>query len=85
MAELYYHALYTTVQLGVCVRSCLTLCNPMDWGPPGCSAHGVLQAWILERVAIASSRGPSRPRDRTRVSRISCIDWCILHHWHSRL
>ena len=36
-------------------QSCLTLCNPMDCSPPGSSVHGILQARILERVAIPSS------------------------------
>ena len=44
-------------------QSCLTLCNPMDCSPPGSSVHGILQARILERVAMPSSRGSSRPRD----------------------
>ena len=38
--------------------------------PPGSSIHGILQERTLEWVAISFSRGPSRPRDRTRVSRI---------------
>ena len=33
-------------------QSCPTLCNPMDCGPPGSSVHGILQARILEWVAI---------------------------------
>ena len=37
------------------LQSCLTLCNPMDYNPPGSSVHGILQAWILEWVAIAFS------------------------------
>ena len=45
---------------------CLTLCNPVDCSPPGSSAHGILQARILEWVAISFSRGPSQPRDRPR-------------------
>ena len=51
------------------LQSCLTLC-PMDSSPPGSSVHGILQARILEWVTISFSRGPSRPRDQTRVSRI---------------
>ena len=39
--------------------------------PPGSSVHGILQARILEWVAIPPSRGSSRPRDRTRVSCVS--------------
>ena len=36
-----------------------TLCNPMDWGPPGSSVHGILQTRILEWVDIPFSRGSS--------------------------
>ena len=43
---------------------------PMDCRPPGSSAHGILQAKILEWVAIPFSRGSSRPRDQTQISRI---------------
>ena len=49
-------------------QSCPTLCNPMDCSPPGSSVHGVLQARILERVAISSSRGSSWPRDQMHTS-----------------
>ena len=51
-------------------QSCPTLCEPMDCSPPGSSDHGILQARILEWVAISFSRGSSWPRDRTQVSRI---------------
>ena len=44
-------------------QSCLTLCNHMDCSPPGSSGHGILQARILECVAIPFSRGSSQPRD----------------------
>ena len=50
------------------LQSCLTHCDPVDCSPPGCSIHGILQAWILERVALPSSRGSSRPRDQTHIS-----------------
>ena len=36
-------------------QSCLTLCDPMDCSLPGCSVLGILQARILERVAIPFS------------------------------
>ena len=52
-------------------ESCLTLCDPADCSPPGSSVHGILQAGILEWVAIFFSRGSSRPRDQTCVSRIA--------------
>ena len=50
------------------LQSCLTLCNPMDCSPPGCSIHGILQARILQWVAMPSSRASSQPRDWTCVS-----------------
>ena len=43
-------------------KLCLTLCDPMDCGPPGSSVHGILQARILVWVAVPSSRGSSLPR-----------------------
>ena len=58
--------------LCVCVcevaQLCPTLCKPVDCSPPGSSIHGILQARILEWVAISFSRGSSQPRDRTWVS-----------------
>ena len=56
--------------------SYLTLCNPMDrllcpWDSPGKNS-GV--------VAMPSSRGSSRPRDKTRVSFVSCIGSWVLYH-----
>ena len=38
---------------------CLTVHDPMDCRPPGSSVHGILQARILERVAVPFSRGSS--------------------------
>ena len=52
-------------------RSCPTLCDPMDYSPPGSSIHGILQARILEWVAISFSRGSSWPRDWAQVSCIA--------------
>ena len=46
-------------------QSCLTLCDPVDWGLPGSSVHGIFQARVLEWIAISFSRGSSWPRDRT--------------------
>ena len=51
-------------------QSCPTLCDPKDYSLPGSSVHGIFQARVLEWVAIYFSPGSSRPRDRTRVSRI---------------
>ena len=50
------------------IQSCLTLCDPIDCSPLGFSVHGILQARILEWVAISFSRGSSQPRDWTWVS-----------------
>ena len=47
---------------------------------PGSSVHGILQARILEWVAMPSSRGSFRPRNRTRVSGISCTGRRILYY-----
>ena len=64
----------------VCVQSlqsCLTLCNPMDYSTSGSSTRGILQARILEWVAIPSSRGSSQPRDQTGVS---CTEGRFFNH-----
>ena len=62
-----------------CFQSCPTLCNPMDCSPPGSSVHGILQARILEWVAMPSSRGSSQPRDWTHVSYASYIGRWVLY------
>ena len=49
-------------------QSCPTLCIPMDCRPPGASVHGILQARILEWVAICYSRGSCQSRAQTCVS-----------------
>ena len=59
---------------------CLTLCNPMDCSLPDSSVHGILQARILEWVAMPSSRGSFQPRDRTPVSYVSCTGSQVLYH-----
>ena len=41
------------------LQLCLTFCNPMDYSLPGSSFHGILQARILEWVAVSSSKGSS--------------------------
>ena len=43
------------------LQSCLTLCHPVDYSPPGSSVHGVLQASILDWVAMVSSRDVPDP------------------------
>ena len=57
----------------VCTHSCLTLCNPMDCSAPGSSIHAILQARILEWVAISSFRGSPCLVDHILVSCVSGI------------
>ena len=52
-------------------QSCPTLCNPMDCSLSGSSIHGIFQARMLEWIAVSFSRGSSRPRNRTVISRIA--------------
>ena len=54
------------------VHFSLTLCNPMDY-----RVHGILQARILQWVAVPFSRGSSQPRDQTHVSVIG--RWTLYH------
>ena len=63
------------------LQSCRTLCDPMDCNLPGSSVHGILQARILEWVAISFSRGSSQPRDRTCIS---CIAGRFFTIWATR-
>ena len=53
---------------GLVAKSCATHCNPMDCSSPGSSVHGILQARILEWVAISFSRRSPQPRDWIQVS-----------------
>ena len=50
------------------VQLCLTVCDSMDCSLPGSSVRGILQARILEWVAIPFSSGLFQPRDQTQVS-----------------
>ena len=66
------------------LQSCQTLCNPRNWSLPGSSDHGVLQARILEWIAMPSSRESSQLRDWTRGSCgfwDSCIAGGFFTHW----
>ena len=56
------------------------------YSPQGSSVYGILQARILEWVAMPCSRGSSWPRDWTRVSYISCIRrWFLYHVCHDQI
>ena len=67
LSKYYYMCMHTKS-----FQSWPTLRNPMDCSPPGSSVHGLLQARVLEWVAMYFSRGSSRPRNQTHVS-------CLLH------
>ena len=56
----------------------------MDCSLPGSSGHGILQARILEWVAISYSKGSSWPRNWTCVSCVSCIAGRFFTHWATR-
>ena len=60
---------------------CLTLYNPMDYSPSGSSVNEILQARILEWIAIPFSGGSSRPRDQTQFS---CIAGRFFIIWATR-
>ena len=74
------HHCHTQVRACSVAQSCPTLCDPVDCSPPGSSVHGILQARVLEWVAMPSSRGSSRPRDQACVSYVSCIGRRVLYH-----
>ena len=76
-------------QMCVHVQSCWTLCDPVDCSLPGSSVHAILQARILERVAISSSgdlRNQEAPRQMAvghgfflRVFSLCCFELEIIH------
>ena len=70
----------------VCVRTrakllqlCLTFCHPMDCSLQSSSVQGILQARVLEWVAMPSSRGSSWSRDWIQVCYISCTGRWVLY------
>ena len=59
------------------IQSCPTLYDPIDYSPPGSFIPGILWARILNWVAIPFSRGSSRPRDQSWVSRVAGMFFTI--------
>ena len=55
------------------LQSCPILCDPVDCNLPDSSVHGILQARILEQVAMPFSRGSPQPRDQTQS--LSLLHW----------
>ena len=66
---------------GLIAELCLTLCESVDYSPPGSSVHGILQARILEWISNSFSKGPFRPRHWTLIS---YNDRWVLYHWAPR-
>ena len=62
------------------LQSCQTLCDPMDCSLPGSSVHGILQARILEWVAMPCSRASSQPRMESKSLPSSCTGRWVLYH-----
>ena len=73
-----YSRSYILGVLCLVVQSYLTLCDFVDCSPPGSSLYGILQARILEWVAMPTSRGSSQPRDWTQVSWLAGR-FCLSH------
>ena len=57
-----------------------SLCNPMDYSLPGSSVLGILQATVLEWIAMPASKRSSPLRDGTHLSYVSCISRHVLYH-----
>ena len=82
---LYFHLFGVREKVKVLfAQPCLTLCDPMEWGPPGSSVHRISQATILEWVVISFSRGSLWPRSQTWVSWVSCITGGFFTVWATR-
>ena len=62
------------------LQMCPIFATPWNCSPPDSSVHGILQARILEWVAVSFSRGSSWPRDQTCVSYVSCTGRWVLYH-----
>ena len=92
--DVHGSTVFKSERLGKCLSSsvkvkvsvaqlCPTLCIPMDCNPPGSSVHGILQARILEWIAIPFSKGSFPSRDQTQVSCIvRQILYCLSQHAH---
>ena len=88
LQQLLSYEIYSLINKGESevTQSCPTFSDPVDCSLPSSSVHGILQARILEWVAISFSRGSSWPRDRTWVSHIGgrCFNlWATseAHKW----
>ena len=64
------------------LQSCPTLCNPMDCSPPGSSIHGVFQARVPERGALAFSIGLLNQQEKNFFF-FSFVSLDFFPHWES--
>ena len=65
------------------LQLCPKLCDLVNCSPPGSSVHGILQARILELIAMASPRGSSPPSNWTSLCYVSCVRrWVLYHQCH---
>ena len=85
---LFYLDMSFSSILVLVAQSCPTLCDPMDYSPRGSSVRGVLQARVLEWVAIPFSRGSSQLRDQTQFSCtgrqiLYRVSQCLIKPWNS--
>ena len=74
---------YLLLDMSTCsvTQSCPTLCDHMIYSPPCSSVHGILQARVLEWIAMSSSRGSARPRDPTQSSVFPTLVGVFLTNW----
>ena len=77
----YFRAIRDFILVAWLLNHVRLFCDSMDCSPPGSAVNGISQARTLERAAISSSRGSSRPRDQIHVS---CIGRQILYHCITR-
>ena len=81
----HYRFILILLEFYICLlakllQSCPALCDAMGHSPSVSSVRGILQARILEWVAISFSRGPSQPRFGTCVSYIPSTGRQVLYH-----
>ena len=74
----YWTPMATLVKVS---QLCPALCNPVDCSLPSSSVQGILQARILEWVAVPFSKGSSQPRDRTQAGLPHCC-WILYQLSH---
>ena len=63
------------------LQLCPTLCDPMDYSSSGSSVHGILQARILEWVAMPSSGDLPHPGIKPKSLMSTCLGRWVLNHW----